>query len=258
MGGTATAQRISLAIGVTLALSAAAACASRATAGSGAPPTIGQTATTPGPVLSQAAGFSPPPSPPAPTGPVASVAVLECTTGHDRILTPFVRVQPDGVHVRIENPTSLQRTYDIQSSYGSLMPGQSITRTVPIPPGYASIACWNGDAEDMSRGSTFVATDPAHLWVSDLITVCNAIFFGGEPDTDRGRPGDPARLARQDVHGLQPGDRLERAGYPAGNVRESRVMRGGTVEATVEYDRTRSGTWRLAAANLCGGVDFHR
>jgi hypothetical protein len=110
----------------------------------------------------------------------------------------------------------------------------------------------------MSRGSTFVVTDPDHLWVSDLVLVCNAIFFGGEPETNRGRSGDPATLASKDARGLQPGDRIERAGYPAGNIREFRVMRGATIEATVEYDRTRSGTWRLAAANLCGGVDFHR
>jgi hypothetical protein len=99
---------------------------------------------------------------------IPDVAVVTCdgdATGGTHLLTPIVRTQPDGVHIRVVNHFSAEPVFLVMEPGGvrAIPPGE--TRVVVIPPGPshdAELVCTYEHSDDSWER-------PTHpLWIEDL------------------------------------------------------------------------------------------
>lgn len=235
-----------------LALTGLVAACGTTAAPSSAPPTAsppGATRTSsPGPALT-----------PVPTGPqaaVADVAVVTCTSAAPTIAAPVVRPQPDGVHFRVVGGLGrfLSVTND-DGADGRMVDTNDQLIVLPIAPSDVFVGC---DFEDAGQPSAPLSiVDPLHVYrpIGVMATQgsCGDMSIDYAPDA-RGERGDPVAIVRRLLRGLAPLDVVETAGYRSPDARMVRVVRAGTVVATISAVGDGAGGWLIASATLCGGV----
>jgi hypothetical protein len=194
------------------------------------------------------------------TGRAADPLTLTCTReGGTELSASQVEAQADGVHVHVENrsgePASLNGLgYDAE-------PGSSdiVTST---PPGSVDVACWpfsghEGPEPDTTRLDIL---DPNAYFVSSELecegnlswSQVNDFIAGAE-----GTPGEPVDIARDRIHGLEPGDELLPTGYPEREDAASiAVVRNGSTVAVAGFQRADDGGWLLGGGSGCDETDI--
>jgi hypothetical protein len=205
----------------------------------------------------------------SPSPALPDVAEVVCDATGIRVLTPEVRPQADGVHIRVDNRTSGNRSVFLTSADGrrigaSAHPGVSDLRNdhggtaLPVPPGSALIRCFDpaaprGDVKNVG----FEVVDPDGEWKPASFD-CAEIVTGSPLYTSdaKGQAGDPVELARQHFQGLLPTDVVELAGYPDEDEPIVRVVRDGATIATIEYFRAADGGWLENSVSRCTDADI--
>lgn len=193
---------------------------------------------------------------------MAAVAEIVCWDGTE-LLTPVVRAQPDGVHLRVDNRTGAERyIYEQADPTSALNQHQAppgISEAVSIEgPGSWRVICSPPSlypGEDSPWVELEVA-DPEGIWVPDE-PACQ-LTENTHPDyveeLPKGEAGDPLELAKRELPewmpGSRPGDVVEPAGYPQADPPQFRIMRGGQVVAVAYYRHDGREGW------LFGGIDY--
>lgn len=191
-----------------------------------------------------------------PTGP-PDVAELVCGADGPELLTPVVRGQADGVHVRVRNENDYPVEVDFEVTRGDTGGGGA-----EAPPG-TSDHVLPFAAEEVSIGCVHEALDRVELRVVDPEDELKA----ADPDCkelrsadfatrlNERRPRDPVALARRHLRGkgLRQSDLVERAVSLAGEFPVVRVVRGGHVVAKVTFDDIRP-NYMSGTVEMC--VDF--
>lgn len=180
--------------------------------------------------------------------------------------TPAVRVQADGVHLRVDNRTGSERFIYKQegptSALNQHVAPAGVSQSVSLEgPGSWRIICSRAYPDEGSPWVELEVLDPEGLWVPDR-PECDDIE-GTHPDyfddLPIGYQGDPLELAKQEVPGEMPdwsaGDMVERAGYPGADSPMFRVVREGQVVAVAYYrDDGRDG-WLFGGIEYCADDD---
>jgi hypothetical protein len=184
------------------------------------------------------------------------VAVVICEPAGPRVLTPVVRPQQDGVHVRVRNTfdetVSLGLREVLGGGRGDGAPPGVSELVFPVAPGDLIATCSPGDADhgDARWRAPLQVVDPQRLFVPYALECGTG--GGGREFTDygpgaQGDHGDPVEIARRTLPGLRSTDVVERAGYPS--ERESsenaivRVVRDGQVVQVAYYRSDGRGGW---------------
>lgn len=176
-----------------------------------------------------------------PGGP-PDVAELVCGQDGPKLLTPVVRGQADGVHVRVRNENDYPVEFDFEVTRGDTGGGGA-----EAPPG-TSVQVVPFAAEEVSIGCVPEALDRVELRVVDPEDELKA----ADPDCKElrsadfatrlndGIPRGPVALARSYLRGkgLRQTDLVERAVSIAGEFPVVRVVRAGRVVAKVTFDNT--------------------
>ena len=168
---------------------------------------------------------------------------IVCTKdGGTRLWTPVVEVQPDGVHLDIENRAGEQTSIDgfpLDVGEGR---HQEVVRT---PPGKMRVACspfstHGGKKKPVKYDLELV--DPEGHWVStelecesDAVVATTSyapLFIGDE---------DPAEAVQEMVKGLKPDDLVELGGYLRADVPVVRIVRDLKVVGVVALVETDDG-----------------
>ena len=159
---------------------------------------------------------------------------IVCTEGRDtRLWTPVVEVQPDGVHVDVENLTGEPTSFfglslDVEEGRHE--------EVVNEPPGKMNVACYpysqhEGDTKPVRYDLRLV--DPEGHWVSTELECESDMVVESTADYASplkiGQGQDPSAIVEESVKGLQPDDVVETAGYPEADVPTVRVVRDGKV-----------------------------
>jgi hypothetical protein len=161
-------------------------------------------------------------------------AITELTCDHDgpTLLTPVVRGQSDGVHVRVTNETNHEVEFDFEVTRGvtggggSVAPPGTSTHVVPFAAREVSLGCV---PEALDRVE--LAVVGGELKTAECKELRSAEFV---------RPGrEPVAVARRYLRGkgLRETDTVERAVSIAGELPVVRVVREGRVVAKVIFDR---------------------
>jgi hypothetical protein len=204
------------------------------------------------------AGCGAEPSSPEPREgrPVAAPFVeIVCTEdGDTRLWTPVVEVQPDGVHLDIEN-----RAGEPTSFFGfalDVSEGRH-EEVVNEPPGKMRVACYpysqhESDAKPVRYDLELV--DPQGHWIStelecesDMVESTIRDFI----ELDEGLSQGPLQLVEENVKGLEAEDVVEVAGYPEAEVPTVRVVRAGRVIATFGFIQADDGGLGIETSYLC-------
>jgi hypothetical protein len=191
--------------------------------------------------------------------PVAAPFVeIVCTKdGGTRLWTPVVEVQPDGVHLDIEN-----RAGEPTSFFGlglDVDEGRH-EEVVTLPPGRTKVACFpfsrhESDAKPVKYDLELV--DPKSHWIStelecetDMVAESTGDY--ASPLKDRGQ--DPVAVVEESVKGLQPDDVVEIAGYPEAYAPTVRVVRGEKVIGAYEFLKAGDGGLRIEGTTSCASA----
>ena len=180
----------------------------------------------------------------APAGSVPDVAEISCVGGDTEVLTPVVRLQADGLHLRVDgdrDPTGFVIALDdgfkvgFEFAEGTDYPASDLTIT---PPGMARVKCGSpgASAED---GIPMQIVDPGSLF-HDARLSC--------PDEEQSEhgpyvyftEGNPApRAIVRAVPGVLPTDEIDYGGFPEGSLGRGgyRIVRGGKVVGGVSLSR---------------------
>lgn len=201
-----------------------------------------------------------PKAPPAITPTAFAVLQVVChEDGATEIDERVVAAQSDGVHIRVDN-----RAGEFISLNGTRLDfSEGITQQVEtLPPGGAKIACWPGSMHRGPEPETIAVTvqDPNSYWVSaelqcpqDELIENSTLDYASDSE---GTKGEPENIAREQMKGLEPSDRLFTAGYPEANRREVAVEREGEIVAILGYDPTTNGGWILRGYSTCATTDI--
>ena len=166
------------------------------------------------------------------------VAQLRCSGGPS-LLTPVVRAQKDGVHVRVLNETSREVELDYEITSGGTGGGGSVApvgpseHVIPFGAKEISLGC---SAEALSRVDLRVV-DPNSVLKSPELE-CKA-YSADPPTPPKGLAGgDPVSVTRRFLRGrgLRRGDVVEPALPIADEFETVRVVRNGRVVAAVWFD----------------------
>jgi hypothetical protein len=198
------------------------------------------------------------------------LAEVACETDATRVLTGSVKVQPDGVHVEVDNrtdrPVYLHHRYDGRElNVQNLPPGLSEV-VIQEGPGSWEVICSSPDRypADDAAWVPLDVSDPDGIWVSDRLACEHSTnthpdyvedFEGGTPP---GTPGDPVELARDAIAGgafeVLPDDVLERAGYPDALPVQVRLVRDGRIIAVQYFAQAEGGGWIDRGVDFCDEV----
>jgi hypothetical protein len=190
--------------------------------------------------------------------PVAApfVEILCTEDGETRLWTPVVEVQPDGVHVDIENRAGEPTSF---FGLGSLDVGKGRHKAVITePPGKMRVACYPDSQHEKDAKPVrydLELTDPQDHWIptelecgsSELQSVISDFSELG-----KGLPRDPVTLVEEQVKGLRADDVVELAGYPEARVPTVRVVREDSVIAVFGFHRADDGGLAIETGDLCG------
>ncbi|HEX5824373.1 MAG TPA: hypothetical protein VFY18_07955 [Candidatus Limnocylindrales bacterium] len=170
---------------------------------------------------------------------------------------PFVRTQPDGIHVRFANGSGQPVDFGMDLASGLAMLGDSVpaaggTFTFTFGPGAYRLRC-------ADTSGTFAVVDPDRLYRPTVPDCASGSGTAGITDYAEGATGPRGSVldvARLELRGLDPGDIVERAGYPAAiDDVLVRVVRGGRVVAVIKYLDDGHGGWLVGETRTCAGSD---
>jgi len=191
--------------------------------------------------------------------PVAAPFVeIVCTKdGATRLWTPVVEVQPDGVHVDVENRAGEPTSF---FGLGNLDVGEGRHKEVITePPRGMRVACHPHSQHESNAKPVkydLELVDPEGHWVStelqcgpgSLAEHTIRDFFG---ELNGGLSTDPIQVVKENVRGLQTDDLVEVAGYPEAEVPTVRVVRADRVIATFGFIRADDGGLAIETSDLC-------
>lgn len=170
-------------------------------------------------------------------------AVAELVCPSTQLLTPAVRGQPDGVHVRVLNDVGRALEFDYEVTRGgtggggdTAPPGTS-DHVLPFAADEVSLGC---SAEARDRVTLRVVDPGDALKTAELECAAYARNPPAPPKTLKG--GDQVAVARRFLRGrgLRPTDVVEPAVPIAGEFATVRVVRKGRVVAAVWFDNPSS------------------
>jgi hypothetical protein len=195
----------------------------------------------------------------------APVDVAQFTCDASGSITPsdsVVAAQPDGVHLAISNKGDTPVSFSIEGLGGDgAEPGEHKESVWQIPPGPATVSCITiTDGETgVTSSATVDVVDPNGLYVPAELECASGEAYGGSGDYADGATGfagDPVRVARDHVSGLEFDDLIERAGYPESRLPVIRVVRDGAIVGKVTLRDDGSGGWLDDSVEGCGGTQF--
>lgn len=174
---------------------------------------------------------------------------------------PTVEPQPDGVHFQIVNETDKDLAFSVETPSGggggTNAPQGVSTQVVDIPPGKASIACFDPYTEDAGKvaKTDLEIVDEHGAWVPTRLKCAQQ--FSGVVDYvagARGKP-DPLEAAREGFRGyMEAGDVVEPAGYSQAEMLVFRLVRDGDVVATAELLDDGAGGWLPSTVTGCSSL----
>jgi hypothetical protein len=198
---------------------------------------------------------------------LADLARVSCDGETTRVLTPRVRPQRDGIHVRFENDAGHPLSYSIKAARGdgsgADVPLNGVDAVVALPPGELTIACFDprspADPSD-EEGARIEAVDAREIWTPTLLSstcetaVSTIADYPVGAAGERGSTEEVARrfLEKQDV--LEAGDVVEKAGYPEQEQQVVRLVRDGETLAVLDFLSDGDGGWLLSTTNACSGI----
>jgi hypothetical protein len=188
-----------------------------------------------------------------------AVASVRCDADGTKVLTPTVRTQPNGVHIRVDNRSGVAVGLEIDR-FGADNARSGISELVfQVPPGHRDLRCLGRVhvGEDRSGFEPLTVVDPDRLWVS---TDCVPLPGGGAATANKdylpgttGDQGDPVDIFRHRYAArLRSGDVVERAGYAQAPRPWVRVVRDGRTIATSTYSSDGHGGWLEDTTTTCG------
>jgi hypothetical protein len=178
-----------------------------------------------------------------------------CDGTTTRIPTPRARARPDGFHIRFANPTGRALQFGIDDASGLPMLGNE----VPVEGGTFINALGTGVYHLGCGGppTAFAVVDPDGVYTPTELGCGNASGTTGTVDYGqeaRGPKGSLLDVARTELRGLEAGDLVERAGYPASDGDQLvRVVRAGRVVAVLGYADDGHGGWLIGMTRTCPG-----
>ncbi len=168
-----------------------------------------------------------------------AVAELVCGENGPELLTPVVRPQEDGVHIRVRNEADHEVELDYEITRGaaggggSIAPPGSSEHLIPFGAKEISVGCY---AEALDRVDLLVF-DPGGVLKSPELQC--AAYEPDPPIPPKGlKGGEPVDVARRFLgdRGLRPTDVVEQALPIADEFETVRVVRDGRVVAAVWFD----------------------
>jgi hypothetical protein len=191
---------------------------------------------------------------PAPSSTVApTIGRISCGPGGPSVSSNVVAA-PDGVHAIVTMPDPWDVIVEDESGprldagFGQ---GESVSI---LGPGEYLIGCRDGDRDlELAARAPLTILDPNGVWVDDRLTCTDRVTGSYTPGEDAaGERGDLVAALRRHMTGLQDGDRIEPAGYPAATSREVRIVRAGTVIGLATYQPWGSDDgWILSVVAKC-------
>lgn len=129
-----------------------------------------------------------------------------------------------------------------------------------VAPGEVKVACWPGSKHGGHEPKRIPIRieDPGNHWIASELdcprdkVVANAIldYVSGSTGTE----GDPEKIAREQVKGIESGDQIFTVGYPEAEYREVAVERAGEIVAILSYSPAQAGGWLLARYSACNSA----
>jgi hypothetical protein len=208
------------------------------------------------------------PPPPVPAD-VPDVAEVRCDGETLELVTPFVRPQRDGLHIRFVNTGTGELGYAIMARDGGAGAGGppgTYEDVHTFAPGRATITCSDPygteDPSEIPHEHHLTIVDPEGLYVSTELSGCPegeqfSYVADFAPDA-KGEPGTPADVARKTLaanYGLLPSDTVERAGYPEEASVRVRMVRDGETVVVVELSPANGGGWLVGSVSGCAGFE---
>ncbi len=180
------------------------------------------------------------------------VGRILCDGTTTTIETAQVRPQLDGVHLLVTNTSEIDLSFQWDLG-GDNAPMGERELVLPLAPGMAEVRCQD-PAEDAGATGGYVeleVVDPDSIYVPIELECGEQV--GWYADFAPGATGDPdpVQSGRDHLHGLEPGDVVEAAGYPEAETRQVRVVRDGEVIAVVEFFPDGQGGWLQVSGNAC-------
>ncbi len=193
-------------------------------------------------------------TPAASPGEAQAVLEVACDGTRTDLPTALVRTQPDGVHIHFTNTSGRALIFAIEDVGGDGFPVAGGDFVYTFGPGGYRLSC----VQPGGTTAAFTVVDldglhtPAQCAGQGSVTAGTIDYAAGAT----GLPGPLLDVARSQLHGLKPGDAVERAGYPqAAGDRAVRVVRGGQVLAVLSYADDGHGGWLLSGTRTCPGSD---
>jgi hypothetical protein len=182
-----------------------------------------------------------------------STAVAECDGTTIRLLTPIVRSSPDGVHIVIDNRSSVPLTLWVRTGANAAPKGRAevlspLGTAWQIPPGEAVISC-KGESDAQA---VLEIADPEGLWRPFELPCPDRVGFMSRYHMGDGDPTDPVDQARSYfAEFLKKGDIVERAGYPEAARPIVRIVRSDEIMAMMEFVPDSNHGWLVGTALRC-------
>ena len=194
---------------------------------------------------------------PAGSSALAAEIAIKCGPGAPVLGSGRVRASADGVRFVVTGEVGW--IFGISTDRGSgaiQLESRPVRITQLVPPGDVGVSCADPSLPGTAPVTALRIEDPDGLY-RPVATSPNASgCVNGNADYGEdalGKPGDPIRLTRAAVDGIQAGDVVERGGYPVENG-SVRIVRGGEVVGSVTFGSPRSGGWLLLGWTLCEGL----
>jgi hypothetical protein len=189
-------------------------------------------------------------------GPIEPAAELEirCDGTTTVIPSPAVRARADGVHLRFSNTSGKTLEFGIDEAARLPLVGDSVA-----PEGAAFVYTLGTAGYRLGCGGpqatfTVVDTDGNYTSVELACPTSGTTGTSDYGEDARGPKGTVLDVARMEIHGLAPGDVVERAGYPASDGDQLvRVVRNGLVLAVIAYADDGHGGWLVGMTRMCPG-----
>ena len=191
---------------------------------------------------------------------VAPFVEIVCTEdGDTRLWTPVVEVQPDGVHVDVENLTGEPTSFfglslDVDEGRHE--------EVVNEPPGKMRVACYpdsqhESDAKPIRYDLRLV--DPQDHWIStelecDPDSMVQSVISDFADPLGDGLSQDPEEQVEKEVKGLKPDDVVEVAGYPRAEAPTVRIVRADTVVGVFGFLKAGDGGLTIQSADFCASA----
>jgi hypothetical protein len=185
----------------------------------------------------------------------APEARITCHGTSTVVETPVVETTPAGVVFEVDVPRNSDLGFIVREA------GGTNAETGPfvwvVPPGEVHVACLghDQDAGDDSLYETLRVIDPEGNYRDPTLGCANALGVGMSHGP--ARVAEPEEQALDIVEGLRPDDVVERAAY-----RESRdeatvrIVRDGTIVATLEFEHFRGWIFRAFTSCPDAGLSF--